>query len=387
MIALIVALVAAATLIGGGGAVVAADGAAPGSLLYGLDQATENVRYDLTSNPTSKADLKLQFAEERLLEARDLAADGDDAGFDEAMAGYDQDFSAAISLLVSKGVDPDEALALLNEALAEQDETLDEIAENDNDQGEDENDNEVENTNSNANDNVIENENENENENDNVVENENSNTNTNSNDNSNINENSNTNTNTNDNSNVNQNTNSNTNDNVGDNGNTNTNDNTGEGSDWCVGANPHPVGTRLAEEFGVTYDTIMGYFCGGATNADGTLTEHHGFGGIRLAYRIAEKAGVDVTEVFALRDSGLGWGNVMKEYGLKGNGKNKGGDCDNTNTNDNTTCVTSQGGKDKPEKDSTKKGHKKGGKKGGKGHGNGGGNGNGNGNGKGGGKP
>jgi hypothetical protein len=71
----------------------------------------------------------------------------------------------------------------------------------------------------------------------------------------------------------------------------------------------HPTGARLADDYGVTYTEIMGWFCQG-----------YGFGEIDLAYTISQstETPIDVAIIFGERESGMGWGNIMKEYGLKG---------------------------------------------------------------------
>jgi hypothetical protein len=69
----------------------------------------------------------------------------------------------------------------------------------------------------------------------------------------------------------------------------------------CTGANPHPTGTRLAARYGVSYEEIMGWFCQG-----------FGFGEIDLAYGLSRQAGVSAGQIFALRVSGLGWGEIKQ---------------------------------------------------------------------------
>jgi hypothetical protein len=84
----------------------------------------------------------------------------------------------------------------------------------------------------------------------------------------------------------------------------------------CTGVEPHPRGMDLAEDFVVTFETIMGYFC-----EDG-----YGFGEIKLAYQISlanDEEVVNVEEVFALRESGLGWGEIMQQYNLIGSTRDK----------------------------------------------------------------
>jgi hypothetical protein len=70
----------------------------------------------------------------------------------------------------------------------------------------------------------------------------------------------------------------------------------------CTGANPHPTGQRLASEFGVDYEAIMGWFC-----------QHHlGFGEIEKGYSWSLQYGVAAEEIFEMRLSGMGWGNIRK---------------------------------------------------------------------------
>jgi hypothetical protein len=86
----------------------------------------------------------------------------------------------------------------------------------------------------------------------------------------------------------------------------------------CTGANPHPHATTLAADYDVSYGEIMARFCQG-----------YGFGEIELAYLLAEEVGIDVEDVYALRDAGMGWGNVRKELGASpglGSDKPKGND-------------------------------------------------------------
>lgn len=75
-----------------------------------------------------------------------------------------------------------------------------------------------------------------------------------------------------------------------------------EGDPTCVGAQPHPTGMRLAERYGVSYEEIMGWFC-----------QRFGFGEIDLAYSIREETGMPVAEIFDLKSSGEGWGNIKKD--------------------------------------------------------------------------
>lgn len=70
----------------------------------------------------------------------------------------------------------------------------------------------------------------------------------------------------------------------------------------CVGVDPQPTGMKLAQLYGVPYEEIMGWFC-----------KHYGFGEIDLAYTLTQTSGKTVEEVFAMREAGMGWGNIKKQ--------------------------------------------------------------------------
>lgn len=69
----------------------------------------------------------------------------------------------------------------------------------------------------------------------------------------------------------------------------------------CTGANPQPKARELAQFYGVSYEEIMGWFCQG-----------FGFGEIDIAYSLSRETGIPVSEIFALRRTGLGWGEIKK---------------------------------------------------------------------------
>lgn len=83
---------------------------------------------------------------------------------------------------------------------------------------------------------------------------------------------------------------------------------------YCDGSaeKNHPAAEKLAARYGVTYGEVLDRFCSG-----------YGLGEIKLAYHISEVAEppVDVGEIFALREEGMGWGGIMQKYGLTGKGK------------------------------------------------------------------
>jgi hypothetical protein len=70
----------------------------------------------------------------------------------------------------------------------------------------------------------------------------------------------------------------------------------------CTGSNPHPTGQKLAQRYGVPYEEIMGWFC-----------QRFGFGEIDLAYGLNLQSGVPVADIFAMRSTGLGWGQIKAQ--------------------------------------------------------------------------
>ncbi len=88
---------------------------------------------------------------------------------------------------------------------------------------------------------------------------------------------------------------------------------TAEPPGTCVGVDPHPVAAKLAEEYGVSLEEIMEWFCEG----------NFGFGEIKLALAAGEKAGMAPEELLNMKDELGGWGLVWQELGLKGKDKNK----------------------------------------------------------------
>jgi hypothetical protein len=70
----------------------------------------------------------------------------------------------------------------------------------------------------------------------------------------------------------------------------------------CTGADPHPAGMALAEQYDVPYEEIMSWFCAG-----------FGFGEIDLAYSLSLESGLPVDAVFAMKAGGMGWGQIKHE--------------------------------------------------------------------------
>ena len=94
-------VVALATLVGSGGVIYAADGAAPGDPLYGLDRAIERVRLSQATDPLQAIKLQMAFAEERLVEAGDLAGRGESDHYQQAFDDYDAAVFAVVEIMGS----------------------------------------------------------------------------------------------------------------------------------------------------------------------------------------------------------------------------------------------------------------------------------------------
>lgn len=77
---------------------------------------------------------------------------------------------------------------------------------------------------------------------------------------------------------------------------------------YCNGTatSPHPVGTKLAELYLVSYEEIMSWYCLG-----------WGFGEIAIAYTISMDSLTPVADLFAMHESGMGWGEIMMELGYE----------------------------------------------------------------------
>lgn len=110
-----------------------------------------------------------------------------------------------------------------------------------------------------------------------------------------------------------------------------------EPGEGCPSAEPHPVATRLAREYGVPYEEIMGWKCSG-----------FGFGEIDLAYGLSREFGIPVANLFNMKASGEGWGNIKKWAEQNRTTTPVPGDGDKTNNGNN-------GNGDKPKKTKTPK--------------------------------
>ncbi|MGD8905237.1 MAG: DUF5667 domain-containing protein [Anaerolineae bacterium] len=111
-----------ALLVSTGGVIYAADAAVPGDPLYGVDQAVESARLGLTHRPESVMNLLLSLAEERLLEAEELAAQQDEGNLGVVLDNYGATVSAlAQTLGTVEGADRATLTALLDQAFSDHD--------------------------------------------------------------------------------------------------------------------------------------------------------------------------------------------------------------------------------------------------------------------------
>jgi hypothetical protein len=82
-----------------GGVVSAAQGSVPGEDLYPVKRASEQVRFDLTSNAVQRAQLSSDFAARRLDEVEVLIARNQDQYVDQTLRDYQQQVRKTIALL------------------------------------------------------------------------------------------------------------------------------------------------------------------------------------------------------------------------------------------------------------------------------------------------
>lgn len=197
-----------------GALVGAANAAAPGDALYGLDREIETIRRDLTHSSESIVRLQVAAAQERLAEVNSLLQHGDQAHLDEALAGLDQALEGMEQTANStRGKTAQAVSNTLDEAFPLQVTPAPKESKDDQDQ-----------------------------------------------------------------------------------------------ATYCnnLDGPQHPAGARLAQRYGVSYQDIMGWFC-----------EGYGFGEINLAYQLSQRPNSPtVAELFAMRQQGLGWGEIMQTAGV-----------------------------------------------------------------------
>jgi len=116
---LLISTIVMSILAGGGvGVAFAADGAAPGDALYGVDLSVEAIRSFFALDPEAKAQLALDFSDERLEELQDLISEGaSDETIALALEGYstnlDQAEHAMNQVLAGDGEQAGELLRLI----------------------------------------------------------------------------------------------------------------------------------------------------------------------------------------------------------------------------------------------------------------------------------
>ncbi len=82
-------------------------------------------------------------------------------------------------------------------------------------------------------------------------------------------------------------------------------------SAYCAGKNkqhPHPMATAISEDYGITTDLVMEYFC-----------EGYSMGAILLALKTQEINGADANSLLTQRADGQGWGAIWQGLKLIGN--------------------------------------------------------------------
>ncbi len=108
-----------ALMLSSGGVIYAADAAVPGDPLYGLDQAVESARLGLTHRPESVMNLLLALADERLLEAEELAAMQDEVNLGVVLENYGATVSSlARTLGTVEDADKAELTTMLDNAFS-----------------------------------------------------------------------------------------------------------------------------------------------------------------------------------------------------------------------------------------------------------------------------
>ena len=75
----------------------------------------------------------------------------------------------------------------------------------------------------------------------------------------------------------------------------------GDGSGNRDGRDVHPVGTKLAESFGVSYKDVMAMFCSG-----------YGFGEIMHALQTSQETGISSQDLLGIKTEMEGWGQVWQ---------------------------------------------------------------------------
>ena len=72
----------------------------------------------------------------------------------------------------------------------------------------------------------------------------------------------------------------------------------------CNGSKVHPKAAKMAGGDQAKYEQIMDWFC----------NDHFGFGEIQIMLTLSETQGVSLTTIYDMRLSGLGWGQIKKQW-------------------------------------------------------------------------
>lgn len=251
-----------ATVMAGTGVLYAADTAVPGDPLYAVDRSLETLQLNLANDPESEFTLRMAHAEERLVEAQELEILGDEDNLQNALEGYGESILAAGQSVQSMGEEEQEALLLMfDDALPRHDALIADLLDDDPESGDDEDD---------PDDSDSSKEDDGPNDDDGDPDDEDD-------------------------------------PDDSDKPDDDDDDERDDDSDRCLNDQEHPQAQAIAEAEGVPAEQIMEWFCSG-----------FGFGEIKLAFRIREQTGLDVSELLEQRED-LGWGRIMQEAGLIGN--------------------------------------------------------------------
>jgi len=101
----------------------------------------------------------------------------------------------------------------------------------------------------------------------------------------------------------------------------------------------HPVGNKLATDYGVPYEDVMGWFCQEGAG--------YGFGQIMLALRTAKLTGGAPEVYLSRRTAGEGWGQIWKDVGLVGKNKDEGAGANNNGNGQGSADRATPPGQDK----------------------------------------
>ncbi len=108
-----------------GGTAFAADYAAPGDVLYGLDLTLEQLQLDLAPNPEASAKIRLEIAAERLEEAENKFVEGDVVNGNVALEAYEREMATLTDLIENEeSIDQEKFSELVDSAVTRHEEVL-----------------------------------------------------------------------------------------------------------------------------------------------------------------------------------------------------------------------------------------------------------------------